>query len=339
MTHLEHYPEEIFAIDGLETRKDLGYKTINIVMISYVSSNINLKYLYYCLPTAEVDGFDKKATGKVSIPYFNHEDIFVSANYEGSSRGIRKIKKPFKSVLYVDFQCNMKNQHIKISSDNLHITGVRSLEVGVNCIQRVLDKVKEIDSMLVFARGISENVKQKLVSNILEDSADDISDILGDETVFNLYSFLTVNRDLRKAEDDTTYTNFVHFTLFGREKLFEDKLEIERTIIHNTVFYIDIGFTLSLKKLNVLSEMMGHKVIFHNWNTVQYSEIVVKDDEGRKDTTVKIHKSGGVNLWTDSNKSRAFVAFKKLLVIIDKCKLEKKVAKKKYVRKTPRGHI
>jgi len=141
MTSLEHYPEEIFDISDLE-RDDLKYKIINIVMISYISTKLNLNQLCNCLPIAEVDDNDQPKSGaKLNIPYFGYENIFVSASFDGENRGIRIIKKPFKCVLYVDFQCNKKNQHIKISNNNLHITGVRTLEVGINCIQKIINKI------------------------------------------------------------------------------------------------------------------------------------------------------------------------------------------------------
>lgn len=357
---LEHYPEEVFPIEGLEDRDDLRYKIVNIVIIAYTGSKINRQLFCNCAPILEIEDFVHKPS-KLAIPYYGRENSIVSCNYDDMSRGIRHIKKPLKKIMYLDFQLYGKNQHIKVSEDNIHITGIRSEKAGHICIDSVLDMMKQIDKMLALVRQQDEEIKRFIFYMLLDgkvnlhmgdgtvytpeyplEECKGVFDSLVEETpaLSHIYKFLTVNRETRMRDNFENYMVFLHDTLFSTKEICLPDISVDKFVVHNKVFYINTQWYINLRKVNKIAHKLGHSVIFYNWRDMQSTEIVISDDENPAlSTNLKIHKSGGVNLWCDSDSSRAFRAFKKALVFLEPSYVSKCTKRRKHERRTPRNQI
>ena len=337
----EHYPEEVFPIEGLEHKPYLKYKIINIVMIADLEESINIKMLCVTMPVVVIDGFEKRKK-KISIPYYGLEDIVVSVNYDVQSRGIRVIKKPLKKILYVDYQYYGKNQHIKISSKNIHITGIRSENAGECCINAILDRIQRLNILINAIKDLPDETKNMLMTCMLsedEDVTDDMRLVFHESNgmLNNAYNYLKSHKNGRTEE---TYKEYVHSVLYDKDVLCSPLLDVSKFVVHNKVFYIDTHHNINIRHVNRLFEQSGVVVIFYNWIDVQSTEIIIRDTENmNKYTTLKIHGSGGVNLWCDSDSDRAFRAFRNAVDLLEQCYMSKCVKKRRYERKTPRRNI
>lgn len=332
----EHYPEETFPIDELDS--NIRYKIINIVMTADLSTNVNLNNIAMSMPLLDITGFEKKKNKKTDIPYYGKENAIVSANYDKYRRGIRKIDKPLKKILYVDYQFFGKNQHVKISTGNIHITGIRSEETGHDCIQKLIDKIKYMNDII---RSINIFEDKDMLYNIAKDDniplhyIEEMKDY--DPEFYNMYSFLTIN----KVNRGDSYDDFLKSVIYENPAPFYDPLSITRFNIHNKVFYVNTCNNICLRKLNSKAIEAGHRVTFFNWHIVQSTKITIMDrkENSCKKIIFKIHNSGGVNFWCDSSSKRSFEAFKLLLPILEQCYLGPSLQKRQYERRTPRNKI
>ena len=108
-------------------------KLVNVVMVAALSTPLRLRSLFEYLAVNWVDFI----IGDDGIPYFGVDRAIVAAGYGGRFRGIKR-NGQLRNIVSVDLQMgpesggpeNGKNVHIKISSENIHITGVLSQEMG-----------------------------------------------------------------------------------------------------------------------------------------------------------------------------------------------------------------
>lgn len=337
----DHYPEEIFPIPGLEKYENIKYKIVNIVIIGYLSKLIDLHWLCQVFPIMEIENFVKK-TKKMSIPYYGYEDRAVSCIFGDTSRGIRKIAKPLKNIMYLDYQFYGKNQHMKISKDNIHITGIRSENSGQVCIRKVLEKIRRIENLIQTARALSLPDKEFIMHCI--NCAVPIEQFVNcpeaTESSINVYEFLMVNADSRREASPSKFFEFIQEVLCGTRTICEGDIDVQKFTVHNKVFYIDMNYNINLRKLNRLAHKNGHNVIFYNILDVQNTILEIKNLEtGEIYACLKIQKSGGVNFWCGPEPDKSFQAFRIALPFIEKCFTTPCSSKRVHVRKTPRGRI
>jgi len=335
VTH-EWYPEETREIPGMEGMIPRE-KLINILMTSKFSDIANLDLISRVIPLIDIVGFSHKVKGKTPIPYFGMENAIVSVNYGDYNRGVRNVTETLKKLIYTDFQFEGKNQHVKISSNKAHVTGVRTIETGKKCISKIMDKIEYARQMLMKIRSYDD--KDQLLSLVTRDIDDDYMEEIRDQDqeLFNLISFITVNK--RSRPD---YGKFVNDVLFGTDIISENKIEIMEYNIHIRVFYINMCFNINIFKLNQLANDKGYKVTFFNWYKIESVNIMIIDrdsDDGGKPfkTTFKVNSNGSVNIWASKDSDRAFKLFCLLVPLLAKAYRSPSTQKRVYIRKTPRG--
>lgn len=324
----EYFPEEIFPLG------DTGesYKFINIVMTASPSNPINQDVLFNFLPIVEIENFDRGDKKKLSIPYYGHEEIFISLTHGKLSRGIRKINNALKAILYADYQYNLKNQHAKISKDNIHITGVRSEETGMRCITSIVEKIEIVYNIVKSIRGLPD--KDDLYSSALAGE----EDIELDEEL-QYYTFITAN----SSRPD--YEEFLKELFYGSTNVYETTndntgpLSVDSFKIHVKVYYIHMGHVIDLCKLNEIAIENGHRAIMINFVNVKSTKIVVKIPGTDNEICFKVFIEGGINFCTPYHIDDIAKTFALAKECIKRSYIKVSGDKRPYVRRTPRGHI
>ena len=121
------------------------FKTSNLVTGVFFEQNFHLGNLYELLPCVPVkNGFVFVA--KKKIPFFGIPNCIVSCQSGYETRGIRTTTC-FKNTVCIDFQNEIKNIHIKITSNKFHITGVQSYEMVIETTKNCLRFLVQVDEM------------------------------------------------------------------------------------------------------------------------------------------------------------------------------------------------
>lgn len=135
-------------------------------MTCQLSSQVNIARTFQCLPVSILrekdtgnpliffctDDKDKRI--RLKIPYFGKEGIIISCRTGDKSRGLRQGGKQLQNVVGIDLQIHGKNYNLKISTNNIQLTGAKEEKLGqetfeyicnyMNMIQEILDEVKDL---------------------------------------------------------------------------------------------------------------------------------------------------------------------------------------------------
>jgi len=138
--------EALDDVDGLECVDAIGTRAnlVNVVMVASTSTPLRLRSLFEYL---SVNWVDFIISGK-GIPYFGVDKAIVSTGYGGKFRGIRR-KGQLRNIVSIDLQLGNesggpdpgKNVHLKVSDDNIHLTGALSQEMGEKTYDVVLSHI------------------------------------------------------------------------------------------------------------------------------------------------------------------------------------------------------
>lgn len=101
----------------------------NVVLLGNFEREINLDQLYASIPVV------KSSSKKIKdVPYLGVEEVIVNKSFNTLSEGLRAAEGKMKQLLTLDIQFNKKNNHVKISKNKFHITGMKSVTEGRNII-------------------------------------------------------------------------------------------------------------------------------------------------------------------------------------------------------------
>jgi hypothetical protein len=150
-------------------------KANTITMTCQITGNVSIERAFLCLPVnilrekesgmpivmfcdEEKENEDEETkVVRLRIPYFGHENIIVSCRTGNQSRGLRQGGKQLQHVVGIDLQLHGKNYHLKLSANNIHLTGGKFEELGeetflylsdyLNLIQEeYLSKIKKLSN-------------------------------------------------------------------------------------------------------------------------------------------------------------------------------------------------
>jgi len=154
---------------------DLEVTTMTLV--AGLGNKLYKEFIFFLLPITKVVLPEKRRkTKKVKFEYYGKEGSIVSVRYGKWWRGLQKPTQNFKNSISADFQLHKRNMGLKICEENIHISGAKSEEMGlesaqilsdmINGIQETLNKMKENpklreDSLL----WIKENCKGEAIKN------------------------------------------------------------------------------------------------------------------------------------------------------------------------------
>jgi uncharacterized membrane protein len=353
----EWYPEETEPIPGMESCR-MRHKTVNIVMTANVShdsnaTDIDLSSVAMMMPMLDILGFNHKPNTKLKIPYYGFENAVVSIRYGTYYRGVRVTAKPLKNNIYIDLQLRGKNQHLKVSSKKIHITGVRTEDTGSLCISVIKNKINNIIDRLEDIRNLDD--KESFIKLCHED------DIPENHPHYDLLSFVRVNKELRSnvdtsAPDHYSYDEFVNNVVNGALTPCNKHINILDQSLRNQVFYVNVCFEICLVTLCKLITSAGHGASFNNWNKIQYANIKIKTNNNGPDcdelsniskiplknvrhVMFKVNGNGGINIWSTNDNNISFKAFRILSPLLALSYKSPGSQKRKYDRKTPRNQI
>jgi hypothetical protein len=114
-----------------------AFKVSTMVMVASLTGNVDIATAYQVLPLTCPKSITGQAISIVSgarekVPYYGTPNIIVGLRYNGKSRGIRTGGGQLSNVVSIDLQCQEKNIHLKLSNNNVQLTGALSEEMGCN---------------------------------------------------------------------------------------------------------------------------------------------------------------------------------------------------------------
>ena len=193
--------EEYGPIDGYDKFEDLPIMVITAV--ARFDGRINdIWEMIYLLPITRIK--IKKPTRpvkKIKLPWPGKAGLIMTAKLGDINRGIfRSITKgEWDNSIMIDISTSEKNINIKLSRDNIQMTGCKSIAMGVEAANLLINEINKVAYNIELIRdNIEEAVR---VSNeLLEDGIGDMV-INGDEPPYIKYSVYGLTN---KEDDDKT---------------------------------------------------------------------------------------------------------------------------------------
>jgi hypothetical protein len=148
-------------------------KPTTMTLVVYMDGNINLLSAFDLLDVVKVDLKVKNVSKKkkFKIPSCDTFGSIMSLRFYDATRGlIRSIKrKNFRNSITTDISIEGKNLSIKLSADNIHITGAKNKEQGNECAQYIIEKINKIQDELDYINS-NHQKRDETVQWLLENT-------------------------------------------------------------------------------------------------------------------------------------------------------------------------
>jgi hypothetical protein len=131
----------------------------------------DLKYLYEILTVYQVNytvGTKIEEMKRETVPFFKHNNVIVGLKYLTSARGIVRAKGHFSNLIGVDLQCYNKNINMKLASDNITITGAKSVEMASGAAEILLDFITMVNNHMIHIKSLPSNLIEESLEWIME---------------------------------------------------------------------------------------------------------------------------------------------------------------------------
>ncbi len=335
-----------------------NFRSSNIVAIVRWEGEISLNDAFRCLPIFsinEVPIIKGKKGKKIKIPYYGVEDVIISIRHKKECRGLRTILNTKQdNFVSVDLQTEGKNVHIKLSETNATVTGVTTLEQGLNSIQCLLDLIHQTDENLEYLRtSLSKEVDkcENFINNFFIDDKTKGIDIPDYDVVIEKINehnnvHLDENKiDIKLCEILLAYAyeskNKSHFSDIISNITQSNKIDKDKVV--QTIFDVSTslynyhlsnqndetkskmkGMFLFKELANSINDLKDPHVLAdnHNWNS-KYCNVAISDDviDCKGNIIQKIHRfniseHGGVRQWSPDIKESSYQIHNKLIKII-----------------------
>ena len=110
------------------------FRVSNMVIVAQLDRSFtSLDDVFQCLTLLPINfqvGTKTGSADRQSVPFFGYNGVIIGLKYKKESRGILRPKGHLPNLIGMDLQCYDKNVNIKISESNLHLTGVKNMEMA-----------------------------------------------------------------------------------------------------------------------------------------------------------------------------------------------------------------
>jgi hypothetical protein len=246
-------------------------KLTNVVMVANIEGRLNIEAIGICLPILDF-GFDRKK--KMKIPYFGVDGAIVSIGHSGVHRGIRK-EGQLPNIVSVDLQLGPsslagmegvegKNVHIKISSQCLHVTGVRNELMGHIAFATIIAHIKMANDHQSHIRSLSVEDREATIHGAGA----------GDER-FRLYASMFAHEYLRGEPGDVDrYADFLR-KLASSPPLIDGPCRIRNARVCNSIYTYKVAPSLSLIETSRMLHEKGLGVMYCNWKSDKFMRAIL----------------------------------------------------------------
>lgn len=269
-----------------------------MVQLASLTSTIErLRQLYDCLTVYQVDftvGTKIAGMKRETVPFFGHNNVIIGLKYGKQSRGIIRLKGHLPNLIGVDLQCFNKNVNVKISSDNLHLTGSKSEEMGHGIFEILMHHFHMVQANFNSVLRLSPEAKTQIRSWLLLNLADG-SGIKPFITCLEYCSQIPPEFDTQAATylamfaaEFTSlhdYAEKIDRLLEYTLPIFDEVPNVRSFRICNGVYSYSFGQQISLIKTSqILGQLRNpdgsskYGVAFHNWSSRKQIRLVVPLD-------------------------------------------------------------
>ena len=142
-----------------------AFKVSTMVMVASLTGNVDIAAAYQVLPLTCPKSITGQTISIVSgarekVPYYGTPNIIVGLRYNGQSRGIRTGGGQLSNVVSIDLQCQEKNIHLKLSNNNVQLTGALSEEMGCNAFEILCQHLNMAQSHIDHIASLSLEIKE-----------------------------------------------------------------------------------------------------------------------------------------------------------------------------------
>jgi len=262
----------------------------NIVMGVIFNENFNIPNLLELLPCVYVPDFQHKKTK--TIPFFGIPNCIVSCQGEKEWRGVRN-SSGFKNAVCLDFQNEIKNVHIKITSNKFHITGAKSYEMGMETSMSCIRLINETDAIWKSFYSLPPEMRCKIcqtaISLLIQDGTMFMFDSIEVYERFEqiplfmypyatiIYSMISFSYDYRSIELFYMKMNRLLNVQPCQKSLFHngDEIIINSSKIYNGVYKYKYPFKIFLPEMSKHLFALGYVVEYHNIGKSNKMEVVI----------------------------------------------------------------
>jgi hypothetical protein len=142
-----------------------AFKVSTMVMVASLTGNVDIAAAYQVLPLTCPKSITGQPISIVSgarekVPYYGTPNIIVGLRYSGQSRGIRMGGGQLSNVVSIDLQCQEKNIHLKLSNNNVQLTGALSEEMGSNAFEILCQHLNMAQSHIQHINSLPLEIKE-----------------------------------------------------------------------------------------------------------------------------------------------------------------------------------
>jgi len=266
------------------TSKKKDPTTTNVVLSGSLSHDINIDSFFNLVVVTPIilHDINKKSVlidismlpKRSKIPYFNAENIIISARYGSIYKGFRH-KSNVKAFGDIDMQYDQKNVHIKISKNNLLVVGAISEEMGEKAFGILIDHFKMLNQHWKYISLISQEIRDITLKWVIDNLCqslpyldfDSIPEILPEKVDRHLAVLLSLH---------TTISTSLDFFIFRANKIFactqpvfdeKEPMTTNNINVKNNVFSYNLGNRVNLVTTALhIQENKKYQVAFHNWS-------------------------------------------------------------------------
>lgn len=254
-----------------------------------------------------------------TIPYFGHENKFVSIRTFSETKGQLRKVNTIKSFSDSDFQYGGRNIHFKISKKNISILGLKFkdnpenyFEVIINKIKFFLQEWKELyslsqENVVTWTREFEDKlqlgeVTPKGIKNITWFTALD-----GDKYRFMKMMYMCLSDyEISSSKTKMTFTEYISNKFNNQCPYIPENIEelaVKTISICNTVYTFKFeeipGFFCKIKKHKEEFSSAHFNLFHHNWFSGKKMQIIVSVDFIRELMKEPEESSTGAELGKD----------------------------------------
>lgn len=153
-----------------------GIKATTITMKCKLSTTVSMLETYEFIPVMflkDEDGnfhYQNKDTvvgGRIKVPFYGINGVVVSVRYNDKSRGVRRGGGQLHNVVAIDLQLHDKNYNLKISRNNIQLTGAAYEENGIEAFKYSCDILMEVREKIENLKKISDEEREIILTHAL----------------------------------------------------------------------------------------------------------------------------------------------------------------------------
>lgn len=296
----------------LRIREFHEFEPNTMVIVAPLTQSIDVKSITVfmpIIPPRDSQGTILRITTSNKISYYGVEGAIISCTSSLGKRGLRQGggSTKMKNMAGCDIQIDMKNVHIKITSQRLNLLGIKSEEGARRAVTCLLDHIKMFnDNIKSFKSLPLDKINASfdwMFKNMVIPKYDKKGNYLGNRLVYlkdekytelvsnadpaclNLINFLTsLGEEFNEDETDKFYEKCKQFYDFITSPctIFDGELNYSTLKVPNSVYLFNLDIQdISLIKLALFLKFKKEPVIFHNWFATYVNLVYMIKKEGK----------------------------------------------------------